>query len=108
MQACAFRLKIAVAIAATNIRPETDRQCCPEPQHYCDHTGEDHGGGNAVRPACLEMGDFSGGEERSNEEAKRPPVDVLVGLDWAAALVTCVFPMIPMTVTSSPAIQNAC
>ena len=97
--------EIAIAIAATDIRPETDRpNYCPEPQHWCDHTGEDHGGGEHGEAGMFGDGGATsdGGEERSNEEGEEGLLWTFLlgfGLGLAALLTPCVFPMIPMTVS---------
>ena len=90
--------EIAIAIAATDIRPETDRpDYCPEPQHWCDHTGEDHGGGEHGEAGMFGDGGTAsdGGEERPNEEGEEGLLWTFLlgfGLGLAALLTPCVFP----------------
>ena len=92
--------EIPIAISASDIQPESERpDYCPEPQHWCDHSGEAHGG-----EAQGEEGMF--GEGGSPEEGEEEGEEGLFwtfllgfGLGLAALLTPCVFPMIPMTVS---------
>ena len=92
--------EIPIAISTSDIQPAAERpNYCPEPQHWCDHSGEAHGG-----EAQGEEGMF--GEGGSPEEGEEEGEEGLFwtfllgfGLGLAALLTPCVFPMIPMTVS---------
>ena len=92
--------EIPIAISTSDIQPAAERpNYCPEPQHWCDHSGEAHGGESQG-----EEGMF--GEDGSPEEGEEEGEEGLFwtfllgfGLGLAALLTPCVFPMIPMTVS---------
>ena len=92
--------EISIAISASDIQPASERpNCCPEPQHWCDHTGEDHGGEAQGEGGMFGEGGTPAEGEEEGEEGLLWTFLLGFGLGLAALLTPCVFPMIPMTVS---------
>ena len=92
--------EIPIAISASDIQPESERpNYCPEPQHWCDHSGEAHGGEAQGEEGMFGEGDSPEEGEEEGEEGLFWTFLLGFGLGLAALLTPCVFPMIPMTVS---------
>ena len=92
--------EIPIAISASDIKPASERpNYCPEPQHWCDHTGEDHGGEDHGDEGRFGEGGTPEEGEEEGEEGLLWTFLLGFGLGLAALLTPCVFPMIPMTVS---------
>ncbi len=92
--------EIAIAVSASDIQPESKRpNYCPEPQHWCDHTGEAHGDDHDSDEGMFNEGGGSADDKEEGEEGLFWTFLLGFGLGLAALLTPCVFPMIPMTVS---------
>mgnify|MGYP002830272542 CR=1 FL=1 len=87
--------EVPIAISASDIQPASERpNYCPEPQHWCDHSGEAQG-----EEGMFGEGDSPEEGEEEGEEGLFWTFLLGFGLGLAALLTPCVFPMIPMTVS---------
>ena len=92
--------EIPIAISASDIQPAAERpNYCPEPQHWCDHSGEAHGGESQGEEGMFGEGGSPEEGEEEGEEGLLWTFLLGFGLGLAALLTPCVFPMIPMTVS---------
>ena len=92
--------EIPIAISASDIQPAAERpNYCPEPQHWCDHAGEAHGGESQGEEGMFGEGGSPEEGEEEGEEGLLWTFLLGFGLGLAALLTPCVFPMIPMTVS---------